>query len=80
MRRRIHIEPDEVSQLGGKLRIVGELEQMCSVRLQTVPAPDALKTIRSTQLNFNAGAHPADSHSSDITRIPNWTQMSDFIH
>jgi hypothetical protein len=192
MRRRIHIEPDDVSQLGGKLRIVGEFEQTCSVRLQTVPAPYALhrtdagalklghgsrgpmcglarrigqrrgddtrrnlsldrrdarrvclvaqracdtigheaflpapdsrladagfahnlrraailrrqqydprppdmllrsvsirhdrlrlKTIRSTQLNFNASAHPAESHSSEITGIQNRTQMSDSIH
>ena len=42
VRRRVHIEPDDVSQLGGKLRVVGQLEQARPVRPQTMSAPDAL--------------------------------------
>jgi hypothetical protein len=37
-------------------------------------------TVCGTHVNFDAGAHPADSHSSDIAGIPNRTQTSDFIH
>ena len=42
MRRRIHVETDDVSQLVGELRVVGQLEQTCPVRLQAMSAPDAL--------------------------------------
>ncbi len=40
--RRIDIEPHDVAQLRGELRIVGELELFDLVRLKTVGAPDAL--------------------------------------
>ena len=40
--RRIDVEPDDVAQLGGELRVVGELELPHPVRLQAVGAPDAL--------------------------------------
>jgi hypothetical protein len=46
---------------------------VCHDRLQ-------LDTIRGTHFNLDADTHPADSHSSEITGIPNWTRMSDFIH
>jgi hypothetical protein len=39
-----------------------------------------LDTIRGIHFNFDAGAHPADSHSGDPAGIPNRTQTSDFIH
>jgi hypothetical protein len=42
MRRRIEIKPDDVAQLGGELRIGGQLELAHPMRLQTVGAPDAL--------------------------------------
>ena len=42
MRRRIDVEADDVLQLGGELRIVGELELAHPVRLQPMAAPDAL--------------------------------------
>jgi hypothetical protein len=31
-------------------------------------------------LNFDAGAHPADSHCGNVEGILNRTQTSDFIH
>ena len=40
--RRIDIEPDDVAQRRGELRIVGELELLDLGRLKTVGAPDAL--------------------------------------
>jgi hypothetical protein len=39
-----------------------------------------LSTILGTHCNFDPGAHPADSHASEIAGILNRTQMSDFIH
>ena len=39
---RIDVEPDDVAQLGGELRIVGQLELAHPMRLQAVLAPDAL--------------------------------------
>src|SRR5262249_27921845 len=42
MRWRIDIELDDVLELGGELRIVGQLELAHPVWLQAVPAPDAL--------------------------------------
>jgi hypothetical protein len=42
MRRRIDIEPDDVSQLGGKAGIARALEGAQSMRLQLVSPPDAL--------------------------------------
>jgi hypothetical protein len=39
-----------------------------------------LDTISGTHVNFDAGAHPADSHFGEIIGIQNRTQMSDFIH
>jgi hypothetical protein len=39
-----------------------------------------LDTIRGTHCNFNAGAHPADSHFSKAEGILNRTQTSGFIH
>src|ERR1051325_2205423 len=42
MRRRIDIEPDNVVQLGGELRVGGQLELAHSMRLQPVAAPDTL--------------------------------------
>ena len=55
MRRRIHVEPDDVSQLGGKLRVVGQLEQTRPVRLQTMPAPDALHRTDTDALDLGHG-------------------------
>ena len=40
--RRIDIEPDNIAQLVDELRVVGELELLDPVRLQTMRAPDAL--------------------------------------
>jgi hypothetical protein len=40
--RRIDIEPDDVSQLGGKARIARALEGAQPMRLQFVRPPDAL--------------------------------------
>ena len=39
---RIDIEPDNIAQLVDELRVVGELELLDPVRLQTMRAPDAL--------------------------------------
>jgi hypothetical protein len=39
-----------------------------------------LDTIRRTHVDFDTGAHPADSHVSTIAGIRIRTQMSDFIH
>ena len=39
---RIDIEPDNIAQLVDELRVVGELELLDPVRLQTVRPPDAL--------------------------------------
>jgi hypothetical protein len=38
MRRRLDVEPDDLSQLAGELRIVGQLEQTDPMRLQRVRA------------------------------------------
>jgi hypothetical protein len=40
--RRIDKKADDVAQLGGELRVIGELEPTHSVRLQAVGPPDAL--------------------------------------
>jgi hypothetical protein len=37
-------------------------------------------TICGTHFNLDTGAHPPDSHSSEMAGIPNRTQVSDFIH
>jgi hypothetical protein len=59
MRRRVHVEPDDVSQLGGKLRVVGQLEQARPMRLQAVPAPDALHRTDADALKLGHGrGHP----------------------
>jgi hypothetical protein len=42
MRRRIDVEPDDVAQFGGELRIVRQLEPAHPVRLQAVRSPDPL--------------------------------------
>ena len=42
MGRRIDIKPDDVAQLGGELRVGGQLELAHPMRLQAVGAPDAL--------------------------------------
>ena len=42
MGRRIDIEPDDVAQLGGELRVGGQLELAHPMRLQAMGAPDAL--------------------------------------
>src|ERR1700693_5663079 len=42
VRRWIDIKPDDVTKLGGKLRIIGQLEAAHPMRLQAVAAPDAL--------------------------------------
>ena len=39
---RVDIEPDNIAQLVDELRVVGELELLDPVRLQTMRAPDAL--------------------------------------
>ena len=39
-----------------------------------------LSTILGTHCNFDPGAHPANSHASEIAGILDRTQMSDFIH
>jgi hypothetical protein len=41
-RRGIDIEPDDVAQLGGQLRVRGQLELTHPMRLQAVCTPDAL--------------------------------------
>jgi hypothetical protein len=39
---RAHIEADDIADLGGELRIVGQFEQAPAVRLKAMGAPDAL--------------------------------------
>ena len=39
---RVDIEPDDLVQLGGELWIIGQLELARPMRLQAVPAPNAL--------------------------------------
>ncbi len=39
-----------------------------------------LDTIRRTHVDFDTGAHPADSHFGDAEGILNRTQTSEFIH
>jgi hypothetical protein len=42
VRRRVDVEADDVAQLGGKVRVIRELELAHAVRLQATRAPDAL--------------------------------------
>src|SRR3954467_7402942 len=42
MRRGINVKPNDVAQLGGELRVGGQLELTHAMRLQTVGSPDAL--------------------------------------
>jgi hypothetical protein len=42
MDRRVHVEADDVLDLGGEVRVVGPLEGADAVRLQAVDLPDAL--------------------------------------
>jgi hypothetical protein len=37
-------------------------------------------TIRGTHFNFDAGAHPADSHLRTTNGIPNRTRPLGFVH
>jgi hypothetical protein len=55
MRRGVDVEPDDLSQLGGELRIVGQLGQTRPMRLQTVAAPDALHRADTDALNLGHG-------------------------
>src|SRR5580658_11255233 len=52
MRRRLDVEPDDLLQRAGELRIVGQLEQTRLMRLQPVPAPDALHRADTDALNL----------------------------
>src|SRR5580700_10588160 len=56
MRRRLDVEPDDLSQLAGELRIIGKLEQTRPMRLQTVPAPDALHRTDTDAVNLGHGS------------------------
>jgi hypothetical protein len=59
MRRRLDVEPDDLLKLAGELRIVGQLEQTRPMRLQPVPAPDALHRADTDALNLgHAGGGP----------------------
>ena len=49
---RIDIEPDHVAQLVDELRVVGELELLDPVRLETMRAPDALDGTRADADGF----------------------------
>ncbi len=49
---RIDIKPDHVAQLVDELRVVGELELLDPVRLETMRAPDALNGTRVTPMAF----------------------------
>ena len=49
---RIDIEPDNIAQLVDELRVVGELELVDPVRLETMRAPDALDGIRADTDGF----------------------------
>ena len=40
--RRVDVKPDDIDQLVGKPRVVGQLEQADLMRLQTMLAPDPL--------------------------------------
>jgi len=40
--RRIDVEPDDVAQLAGEVRVLGQLELPDAMRLEPVGAPDAL--------------------------------------
>jgi hypothetical protein len=42
MVRRIEIEADDVTQLGNKMRVIGQLELTHPMRLQAMSSPDAL--------------------------------------
>jgi hypothetical protein len=75
------------------LRMISAVPQPSAVQQHDPCPPDVLLrsvsvgydrlqlvTIRATHVNLDAGAHPADSHFSEIAGIPNRTRMSGFIH
>jgi len=51
--RRIHVQPNDITQLFDKFRIVAELEVLHAVRLQVVGAQDRLNR-RATDANLSA--------------------------
>lgn len=55
VRRRAYVESHDVTQLGGKLRVVGQLEVARPVRLQTMPAPDPLHRADADTLHLGHG-------------------------
>ena len=59
---RIDIKPDNVAQLVDEPRVVGKLELMDPVRLETMRAPDALD---GTRADTNGFRH----HSSPVGRL-----------
>jgi hypothetical protein len=71
MVRRIDVEPDDVMQLGGELRIVGELELANAMRLQTMGTPDALNR---TDADPDRGGHGWAGPMSHPCRWPSERQ------
>jgi hypothetical protein len=54
--RRIHVEPDDVADLGGGVRVVGQLEGADTVWLKTVQTPDTLHVGETNARRLGHGA------------------------
>jgi hypothetical protein len=56
---RIDIEPDDIAQLGGELRVLGQLEPAEAMRLQAMRAPNSLnRTHRNADRLCHGGPGP----------------------
>jgi hypothetical protein len=78
MGRRIDIETDDVADLGGELRVVGQLEGADAVRRQAMGAPDALH--RGQADSRDLGHHPASPVSSLAGRLAQGQGYNPFSH
>jgi len=59
MGRRVHVEADDIADLGGELGVVGQLELAPAVGLQTMGAPDALHRTDADAMERVKGIEPS---------------------
>ena len=78
--RWIDVEPDDVAQLGGEVRVVGELELSQTVRLQPMGAPDPLHGADADpDLRSHAGAVQCVASPGGAARVRATTSLGDLL-
>jgi len=77
---RIDVEPDDVTQLGGELWVLGKLETAEAMRLQAVGAPDSLdRTHRNADRLCHGGAGPMGRLTGRIAQCQGDYSFGDLV-